>query len=187
MDHSQSPRLEERIGLELLWLTTMIVVALVQVTLLPTLRGFSPAFVLVVIICRILVETPRSKRGTSSTFRGAFYGGLTLDVCTSSPFGSHELALLVAAVLVFILAWRFRITEPFFATLIVVPAGVVYEMVLTLVYTRTVPLVDWVTYFGSVVLPGALVSFLPALPVLLVIRWLTNYRQLARVRRGDRT
>jgi rod shape-determining protein MreD len=174
MDRSEPRRVEERLLSEVLLALAMAALALVQVTLLPTPLGFPPALMLVVVVCRVLiaVRQPRPDREMGRTLRSAFYGGLVLDLFSSTPLGTHILALLAAATLVFALVRRLHIEGPLFPLLAILPGGLAYELVLALVYQATVAPFVWSAYALVIILPSVLVSLILTLPTFFVLRWL---------------
>jgi cell shape-determining protein MreD len=178
MGYSQPKRLEERLAYEVVVLLGMTALALLQVTLLPAPLGFPPALLLVLVVCRVLVGLRSSTpdQGTTLALRWAFYGGIALDLLSSTPLGSHALALLAAAVLVFMVARRLQVAGPMLPLVSVFLGGIVYEGVLALVYAATVHHLVWQTYAVIVIMPSVLFAFIPTLPIFFVMLWLSQQR-----------
>ncbi len=174
MGYSQPKRLEERLAYEVVVLLGITVLALLQVTLLPAPLGFPPALLLVLVVCRVLVGLRSSTpdQDTTLALRWAFYGGMALDLLSSTPLGSHALALLAAAVLVFLVARRLQVAGPVLPLVSVFLGGIVYEVVLALVYAATVHPLDWQPYTVIVMIPSVLLALIPTLPVFFVMLWL---------------
>lgn len=90
MGDSQPRRIEERLARELGLALVLLALALVQVTLLTGLAGFSVPILLVLAIARALVGagTAEPVRGLMRGLWWAFYGGLALDVLGTMPLGN---------------------------------------------------------------------------------------------------
>jgi rod shape-determining protein MreD len=174
MDYSQPRRIEERLAYEVVLIIALAVLALAQVTLLPAPLGFPPPLLLILVICRILlgVRQPASNGGVSLGLRWALYGGLALDIYAVTPLGSHALALLAAATLVFPMAGRLRVEGPLLPLLSVLLGSIVYEGVLALIYISTVaPIENWTAYGIAIVLPSVLMCLILTLPIFFGMRW----------------
>lgn len=166
--------LEERIIREVLLLCGMGVLALIQVTMLHGPLGFPPALLLVLVVCRVLVgiRSNQPERGTIIALRWAFYGGLFLDVLSTTPLGSHALALLAATMLVFVLSAKLHVEGPLLPLISVFLGGGVYESILALIYTSTVAVFQWQAYALVIMLPSVLLALIPTLPTFFIMRWL---------------
>lgn len=174
MGYTQPRKVEERIAHEVVLLVGMALLAIVQATLLPAPLGFPPALVLVAVICRVLIGSPRPDNGVGETLRGAFYGGITLDICSATLLGSHALAMVIVATLVFVIAGKVHLEGFLLIVLSVVVGGIVYEFLLALVYTATVAPLVWDDYLVVIMLPSMLSLLVLALPVCYLVRWLVS-------------
>ena len=172
MGDTQPRRLEELLAREVARCLALVALALAQVTLLPTPLGFAVPLVLVLVICRTLLGVGAAfpDMGLGRALRWALYGGLTLDVASATPLGSHALALLVAALTVALVTRRLRVERPIMPLLAVLVATLIYEVTLALL---TQPgSIEWRSYAQVVILPAALVAMIPALPAFFLLRWL---------------
>jgi cell shape-determining protein MreD len=179
MDSAQPRRLEEYLTYELLLVLTMAALALVQVTLLPTPLGFSPALLLVLVVCRVLlaIGLPHPDKEVAVAFRWAFYGGIALDLFSASPVGSHALALLMAATIVFAIARTLRVEGPLLPLGSVLVGGVAYEIGLALLANPLMMVHHWPTYALVVMVPSVLLSLILTLPLFFALRWLAHGRR----------
>lgn len=173
MGHCEPRRIEERLFSELLLAAKAIALALVQLALLPTPLGFSPALVLVVVICQVLIAVRQARPdwAMGRILRGSFYSGLVLDLFSATPLGSHILALLIAAVLVFALVRTLHVGGPMIPLLAMLPGGIVYELVLALIYRVTVTAFSWPAYGVVVMLPSVLVMLILTPPTFFLLQW----------------
>ncbi|NJK81380.1 MAG: rod shape-determining protein MreD [Chloroflexaceae bacterium] len=173
MGDTQSRRLEEHIAREVLIIGAMIGLALVQVTLIPTPLGITSALALVVVVSRVLVgigaHNPAREVGTA--IRWAFYCGIALDLFTTTPAGSHALALLLATILVMLAVGRFQVGGALLPLIAVLLGTLVYEGVLALVYHLTVAQLDWRLHAQVILLPSLLLTLVPTLPIFHLLRW----------------
>lgn len=176
MGNTQPRRLEEYLAQESLLILGMLLLALVQVTLLPTPLGFPPALLLVVVVCRTLVRDEGSyfSSGLAGAVRWAFYGGIALDIFAATPLGSHALALLLAAILVAAGTYQLRVEGPLLPLLSVLAGTIVYELVLAVVCCGTMIVTDWRSYAVVVIMPSVLLALIPTLPIFLLLRWLSR-------------
>lgn len=177
MGGAESHRLEERLAYELLLIVGMALLALVQTTLLSTPFGFPPALLLVFLVCWVLIEVPQSQRKTVAILRAAFYGGIALDLMSTTPVGSHALALLIVVTLVFTAVRKLHFESPFLSLAAVFLSGVVYEIILALVYTSTFAMFSWTVYLIAILLPSVLLTLVPTLPVFFLLRWLADFKR----------
>lgn len=101
MGDPQPRRVEVRIIVELARIAGMIVLALVQVTLMPVIGGIPVPLVLLWLLCWLLVqiEMQGTLARTALALRLALYGGVALDFLTAMALGSHALALMLAILL----------------------------------------------------------------------------------------
>ncbi|HEU4321616.1 MAG TPA: hypothetical protein VFS21_00570 [Roseiflexaceae bacterium] len=170
MGDTRRRRLEERIARELLLALLLLGLAVVQTALLPRPLQVPFNLLLLLTVCQSLVAGP------SSAARWAFYGGLGLDICANQTLGTHALALLAAVLLADLpLAhlsrdnWLLPLGGVLFGAL-------AYHAVLLLLLSALVAPIDARVYAATTLLPDAVSTLIPALPVFLVIRWL-RYRR----------
>lgn len=175
MGSTQPRRIEERIARELGQALLLLAVALVQVALIPTPLGFSPALVLVLVLCRTLVSGP------GEGVRWAFYGGLALDVCTTAPIGSHAIAILLAVFVVHLCLRRIRIEHWLMPIAAAFIGALIYESLLALIYTHAVAPLTWTVYASVVLIPSALLAMLPALPLYMVLHRIALWNTLQEI------
>lgn len=180
---AQITRIEERIIQEILLIVGMVLLALLQVLLLPAPLGFPPALLLPIVVSRALIGLERAQQwnyDATLPIRWAFYGGIALDFLSVTPLGSHALALIVAVVIVTIIAGRLHMQGPMLTLLAVLLAALVYEAILALIYALTNTWIDdWYAYARYVMLPSMLLVLVPTLPIFLFLRWLVRRRQEA--------
>lgn len=177
MGYTRTKKVEEYLVRELLLILSMIALALVQMTLLPAPLGFPPAFLLVLVVCRVLLgigsETIFADSGIEGAARWAFYGGLTLDVGSATPLGSHALALLAAVIVIAVGTVQLRVEGPLLPFLSVLIGALVYEALLAiLVYHRSLVLSEWQGYIVNVMVPSVLLTLILALPLFFLLRWM---------------
>jgi rod shape-determining protein MreD len=173
MGDTQPRRLEERLIREIGLILALCALALFQSTLLLTPLGFPLPLLLILVIMRLLVAVASGlpDNGILHTLRCALYGGLALDVFATTPFGSHALAMLLAATVVTFFIRQLRVEGPLLPLLAMVVAALIYEATLGLIYQLTVAPIDWQSYLRVVMLPSLLVMLIPTLPIFFVLRW----------------
>jgi rod shape-determining protein MreD len=170
MGYSQRRRLEEQAARELLLILALLGVALVQTALLPRPLGAAPNLLLLLTICYALVG------GVARGARVAFYGGLALDLCASTPLGTHALALLGAALATVLLGWLSR--GNWLLPLLGAALGALaYHAVLALITSLLVAPVDPQAYALVAAVPDGLATLVPALPAYMALRWLNGRRR----------
>lgn len=167
----QQSRIEVRIAREVGVILLLLVFALVQIALLPRPLGFVPPFMLVIVVCRALVS------GANEGMRWAFYGGLALDICIGSLLGSHALALLVPVILIMTVMRSIRVEHWLFPIASVFVATMIYEGILGFLYAWFTTPIEWQSYAIVVIIPSAVLAIIPALPIYMVIRQLSRWRQ----------
>lgn len=175
-DGEQPRRLEERIFREAVLAISLAAVAMIQVTLLPAPVGFPPALLLVIVICQVLLgwRLPQPNIAVTRAFRGAFYGGLALDVFAATPIGLHALALTLAATVVAALTRRLSIEGPLLVLGAMLLAVAIYELVLLLDNLVMPAFSDWRTYLIVVLLPSLLMALTLTLPTFWMMQWLAR-------------
>jgi rod shape-determining protein MreD len=178
-DEDEQPRrLEERLFREVVLAISLATVAMIQVTLLPAPVGFPPALLLVIIVCRVLLgwRLPQPNNAVTRAIRWAFYGGLALDVLAATPLGVHALALTLAATVVAGLTRRFSVDGPLLVLTTMVPAVVIYELVLLFHFWITSTFTEWRTYLIVVLLPSLLMALILTLPTFWLMQWTAQRR-----------
>ena len=172
MGDSQPRQLETRLARELLIMVGMVLLALIQITLLVTPLGFAVPFVLVVVICRVLIATSSGfpDAGISAGLRWCCYSGLTLDLFSSLPIGSHILAMLLPTVLLVLSVRWMRVESLWLPLLGVLIAAASYEALLATISQVWYDPIVWRIYLVEVVLPGMLVALVPTPFVYVLLR-----------------
>jgi rod shape-determining protein MreD len=175
-DDEQARRLEERLFREWVLVMSMVAVAMIQVALLPAPVGFPPALLLVFVICRVLLgwRLPQPNVAVARAIRGAFYGGLALDVFAATPLGLHALALTLAATVVAGLTRRLSIEGPLLVLGVVLPAVAISELVLVLDALTAPVFSDWRMYLVVVLLPSLLMALILTLPTFWMMQWIAR-------------
>lgn len=141
----------------------LLLVALFQTALAPSLWYFRIDWVLVVVVGWTLV------RGLAPGLRWALYGGLVLDLLSPLPIGAHLLALLLAVTTVAILTDGFPRDNRLMPTASVLVASLLYAACLGGVMAATGRPIAWGRYPLTVVAPEALANGAVALPVFLLL------------------
>ena len=171
MGSAEPKRLEERIVRELWLALVLLAAAMLQATVLPRIFGSTPNLLLLVIICRALLNGP------PNAARWAFYAGLGLDLFADTVLGMHALALLLAVLLGTLpLAWLSRSNWLLPLLGILLGAAGYHAMMILLGSLLTAP-VNARAYLSVVALPGTLLLLVPALPLFLLMRWLESRRR----------
>ncbi len=172
MGDPQPRRLEELLARELVLIVCIGTLALAQVTLMPTPLGFSAPLMLVLTICRTLIGVGSAfpDSGVIRGLRWSLYGGLSLDILTTTPLGSHALAMLLSAFVVAASTRHLRIEGPLLPILAVLVGSLIYESVLALLLQS--PPIDWGNIARVTLIPGVLVALILALPVFFILRWM---------------
>jgi rod shape-determining protein MreD len=171
MGYSHSRRIEEIVAREIALALGLLLIALMQAALFVRPFGLVPNVVLLLVICRSLL------RGPTNAARWAFYGGLSLDLCSISLLGTHTLALLAAALLAALSLRNLRPDNwllPLFGALLGASA---YHAVLAALTAVFVALFDVQTYALVVALPELLATVAAALPFFLVFQRLEERRR----------
>lgn len=167
----QQSRIEVRLAREAGLILLLLVLALVQIALLPRPLGFVPPFMLVIVVCRALVS------GANDGLRWAFYGGLALDICIGSFLGSHALALLVAVIIIMSVMRSIRVEHWLFPIAAVFVGTIIYEGILAFMYAWFTTPIEWQSYAIVVIIPSAVLAVIPALPIYMIIRQISRWRQ----------
>lgn len=171
MGANQPKRIEERIVREIWLAFVLLAAAMAQTTLLPRLFGAVPNVLLLIIICRALINGP------ANAARWAFYAGLGLDLFADSALGTHALALLLAVLLATLpLAWLSR-GNWLLPLLGVVLGSLGYQAMFILLNSLLTAPIDLRAYITVVALPTTVLLLIPALPLFLSLRWFESRRR----------
>lgn len=173
MGHSQPRRIEEFLAREILIIVGIGVIAIAQAALIPSFFGFSPTLLLILVVSRLLVASmePHPDHGFMMALRWSFYGGIVLDVCASTLLGAHALALLATTILLYTVVGQLRVEGILLTLIAMLLGGLIYEVVLMIVYTNTIVDVPWGRYFLTVIAPSLLVTLVPSLPTFFLLKW----------------
>ena len=173
MGDPQPRRVEVRIVIEVARIAGMIVLALVQVTLMPVIGGIPVPLVLLGLLCWLLVriEMQGTLARTTLALRLALYGGVALDFLTAMALGSHALALMLAILLAASVCGRLRVEMLVLAIPALAGATLVYEVVLALIYHSTTTALEWQPYAIAVLAPAIGLAVLVGMPLYLMLRW----------------
>ena len=165
------PKIEERIVKQLARISALLLVALFQTALAPSLWRFRVDWMLIVVVSWTLLS------GVTAGLRWAIIGGLALDFLSPLPVGSHLLALLLAVIVAALITEGLPRGHGVVPTATVLLVSLLYGAVLALVMSLDGRPVVWARYPLTILLPGALANGAIALPV---------YLLLERLHRGDR-
>ena len=167
------PKIEQRIAHELLQIGLLLCIALIQMTLAPSLWYFRIDWVLVFVLCMALV------RGFSAGLRWALYGGLALDLLSSLPLGSYLLGLVIAVVVVAVITDGFPRDNRLVPTVAVLFVALLYSVTIGLLMSAVGQPIAWGRYPLTIMVPTALADGIVTLPIYLVLRRLTRGPQPA--------
>ena len=162
------PKLEQRVVRHLARIALLLLVALVQTALAPSMWGFRIEWMLVAVICWTLL------RGLAAGLRRAIPGGLALDILNPLPLGSHLLGLLLAVIAVAVTTDGFPRDNRLIPTVTVLTVSLLYAGTLALIMSATGRPVAWSRYPLTVMVPGTLANGAMALPVYLLLERLTR-------------
>ena len=137
----------------------LLLVALFQTALAPTLWSLRIDWVLVVVVCWTLL------RGLGGGIRWALYGGIALDILSPLPIGTHLLGLTLAAATVATVTDGLGRDSRMLHTASVLLVSLLYALCLALVMGVTGRPVAWSRYPVTVMLPAALANTAATLPV----------------------
>ncbi len=141
----------------------LLLVALFQNALAPSLWYFRIDWVLVAVVCWTLL------RDYATGMRWALYGGLALDLLSPLPIGAHLLALLVSVTAVAVLTDIFPRDNRIIPTASVLLVSLLYAVCLGLVMSMSHRPIAWDRYPVTIILPEALANGAAALPVFLLL------------------
>ena len=162
------PKLEQRLIHQLARFSLLLLIALFQTALGPSLWRFRIDWVLVVVVCWTLL------RGLEAGMRWALYGGLALDVLSPLPAGSHLLSLLLVVITVVVTTEGLPRDNRLTPTLAVVGMSLLYSVALALVMASTGRPVAWARYPFTIMVPGALANAAVTLPTYLILERLSR-------------
>jgi hypothetical protein len=170
MGYSQRRRVEELLAREALLALGLLAAALVQTALLPRPLGASLNLLLLLTLCQALLA------GQTRAASWALYGGLGLDLCASTPLGTHALALLAATLATLALGWlsRGNWLLPLLAALL---GTLAYHAALGLITALLVAPLDPRAYALVAALPDALATLVAALPAYMFMRWVAGWQR----------
>ena len=149
----------------------LLMIALVQTALAPSLWRLRIDWVLVAVVCLTLL------RGLAPGLHWALYGGLALGLLSPLPLGSHLLGLGLAATTVSVLTAGFPRDNRLVPTVSVLLVSLLYAGTLALIMSAIGRPVAWARYPVTIIAPGALANAAVALP---------SYLLLERLNRGER-
>ena len=162
------PKIEQRIVHELRCSAILLVIALVQTGLAPTLWYFRIDWVLLAVVCMTLLH------GFVTGLRWALYGGLALDILSPLPLGSHLLGLVLVVTAVAVVTEGFPRDNRLVPTVTVILVSLFYAATLGGVMSAIGRPVVWTRYPITIMLPGALANGALALPVYLLVERLSR-------------
>ncbi len=157
------PKIEHRLAQRLARICLLLLVALFQTALAPSLWYFRIDWVLVVVVCWGLL------RGFAAGVRWSIYGGVALDILSPLPVGSHLLGLLLSVTTVAVATDHFSRDHYILPTLSVLGVSLLYGVVLAAVMAATGRPVLWPRYPATVLAPSALANGAVALPIYLLL------------------
>ena len=149
----------------------LLLVALFQTALAPSLWSFRVDWVLVVVICWTLL------RGIGPGMRWALYGGLALDFMSPLPVGSHLFALLLAVTAVAVMTDALPHDNHVVVTLSVLLVSLLYAVSLGVIMSSVGRPVAWQRYPLTIMLPEALANGAAALPAYALLERFTRARE----------
>lgn len=148
------------------WLPVLVLLAVGQTSLVAGLQvgGAQPQLVVTWVVCWAII------RGRGEALPWAVAGGLSLDLLSQMPPGSHLLALVAVTFLADLVNQVMRGSTALFAAAAVFAASLLYGLVLLgiLVFAGRHP--DVPGAMVTAILPGALYNLAVLVPVLVVQR-----------------
>jgi rod shape-determining protein MreD len=165
------PKIEQRVMRQLGRMLLLLLVALFQTALAPSLWSFRVDWVLVVVICWTLL------RGLGPGMRWALYGGLALDFMSPLPVGSHLFALLLAVSAVAVMTDALPHDNPFVVTSSVLLVSLLYGAALGMIMSAVGRPVAWQRYPLTIMLPEALANGAATLPAYALLQRFTRTRE----------
>ena len=157
------PKIEQRIIKQLARISALLLVALFQTALAPSIWRLRVDWMLVIVIGWALLA------GLASGIRWAIIGGTALDILSPLPIGSHLLALLLAVVIAMALTTGLPREHRLTATVAVIAMSLLYGVVLAAIMSTTGRPIVWERYPWTILLPVALVNGAAAVPTFVVL------------------
>jgi rod shape-determining protein MreD len=155
---------EQRVLRQVLRALIMLGVALVQTSLAPTLWRFRVDWVLLVVVGWTIL------RGLMPGVRLALYGGISLDLLSSMPLGSHVFALLLCVSVIAVLTEPLERDQPMLILATMLLSAMLYGFTLMVVLQLSSSAIPWQRYPLVVVVPAALINTIFALPAFALLR-----------------
>lgn len=141
----------------------LLLLALFQTALAPSLWSFRIDWILVAVVCWTLL------RGLGGGLRWALYGGIALDLLSPLPVGAHLLGLVLAASVVALVTDGLERDSRLLQIGSVLLVSLLYALCLALVMGTTGRPVAWSRYPLTIILPTALANAAAALPVYFIL------------------
>ena len=139
-----------------LWflIPSLLLVAIVQVTLLPliSIAGYKIDLALILVVAQALVGTP----GTAAQW--GFIVGLFLDLASGLPFGLHALTLTVIGVLMDLGEAAFFRGNVLAPPIAMVSATLFYNILILAILALMSWSINWGDYVFRIILPSAVLN-----------------------------
>lgn len=155
---------EQRVLRQVLRALIMLGVALLQTSLAPTLWRFRVDWVLLLVVGWTILH------GLMPGVQWALYGGISLDLLSSMPIGSHVFALLLCVSVIAVLTEPLERDQPMLILVVLLLATMLYGFILMVVLQLSSGAVPWQRYPLVVVVPTALINTIFALPTFALMR-----------------
>jgi hypothetical protein len=84
--------------------------------------------------------------------------------------GAHALALLAVTIILHTVVGQLRVEGILLTLIAMLLGGLIYEVVLMIIYSNTIVDVPWGQYFLTVIAPSLLVTLVPSLPVFFLFK-----------------
>lgn len=162
--YNYRPKWERRVIRHLSRCAFLLLLALAQTALLPSLWLFRVNLVVVVVICWTLV------RGLEAGLGWALYGGLALGFLSPAPLGAHLLGLVLVALLTAVATEQFPRDNLLLLVLCIVAGTLLNGVVMALILRLTQVQIAWLRYPFTVVLPETVANVAWAVPVMWALR-----------------
>jgi rod shape-determining protein MreD len=158
------PKIEQRIIRQGARISALLLVALFQTALAPSLWRLRIDWMLIIVTVWTLMC------GLGPGLRWGVIGGLALDFLSPLPIGAHLLSLLIVVVVVAAISDVLPRENRIVVVVTVLMAGLLYGLALALVMSIAGWPVVWQRYPLTILLPTALADTALALPVALVLQ-----------------
>ncbi len=153
------PKLERRVLSQVSRAALLLVLALLQTTLLPTVWLFRVNLVLVAVISWTLLS------GALAGTRWASYGGVALGLLSPLPLGAHLLGLALAVLVVSVITEELPRDSGVVISGCVLLGSLVNGVVLALSMRLAGQPISWLRYPFTVLIPETLANLLITMPV----------------------